>query len=282
MNRRNFIEFASQAVLSAAFSNCKISKAHSSETFRLFNQLHFRNMPLEVKSLLSPISVVYADQLWANGVMEDYLDFEYMTQRFGNGKIANDNRLICLDIENWKYRNVSPQELDNTIERFIALISFFRALYPGYLIGIFEFFPTALYPLYDHLGRGLASSRLLKQWRDEQIQLRRIDAHIDVLFPQLYSRWPNEPAVWIKCARRVMKEATNISGGRKVFPFLWPQFWYKDAPIVPGFYWKRMLETVFAQADGAVIWSIYKTAPEWDPAYAWWYETQLFASSISR
>lgn len=247
-------------------------------SFKLYNALHFKNMPRSVNEVLSDISIVYADQMWPDRGKHYYVDQKFIMQRFGNGRLNNRDKLICLDIEHWPYRQVTDVQLQKSMGLYIEIFRTFKSMYPDYKIGFFEFFPTAFYPLYTQFGTQRPNPMLLKQWREEQRSLQPINELVDVLFPQLYSRWPERLDIWEHCAETVLKEADGIAKGRPIIPFLWPQFWYQGEGLVPGEYWESMLRTVKLHADSAILWSIYRSALPWNPNAAWWRSTVQFST----
>ncbi|MBV5330054.1 MAG: hypothetical protein JZU65_20905 [Chlorobium sp.] len=244
--------------------------------FKLFDQLNFKKHPDFTKLGLKPITVIYADQMWPDKIKRDVLDKDFLSRRFGQKPLLGDGSLLCLDIEHWKLRRVDETTFRKNVELYKESLNVFRKIYPGAKIGLFEFAPLSFYPLYHQVANGNIEQKLYDQWAIERERLRPITDNVDVLFPQLYSRWPTNVEGWERCAKFVMKQAREIAVNRPVIPFIWPQFWVDGEPLVAGDYWKRILHTMCELADSAVIWSIYQTAPVWDPDMDWWQETLSF------
>ena len=280
MDRRTFLLGATVASGFPIRSALGADSTGTSSRFKLYNQLHFRNMPASVTNQLDTLPVVYANQLWAGKTMSEEPDTEYIKKQFGDGKLANADKIICLDVEHWPFRRVDKQTLEKTIARYLKLLRSFKALYPDYRIGFFELAPPPLYPLFDQFGTGPVDEELLHYWERETLTLKPVFDEVGILFPQLYSRWPEAVSHWENCAKNVLIVARELAKDRPVVPFLWPQFWVDKNPIISGAYWQRMLEVVQRYADSAVLWSIYEGAPEWEPGFGWWAETQAFLQQV--
>lgn len=279
MKRRAFVVGGAASIFAIATTACAASSAtaaSASRRFHLYDQLNFKSMPVESRRKLAQLAVVYADQLWPDGTLRESLDMKHIAERFGKGKLNNSAGMICLDVEHWPYRRESEDRINRTVRNYLALIAVFRDMYPDYKIGLFEFFPTSLYPLYDQLGQGRPDPQLLAFWQREQEKLAAIAEQVDVFFPQLYSRWPGQIDIWERCSRYVLDRARLMAGQKPVIPFLWPQYWFAGNEVVLAEDWSRMLNVVHERADSAVLWSIYTDAPRWSQSFGWWRETELF------
>ena len=259
------------------FSEKKRVNQNESSSFELYNQLHFKNMPNPYRHGLKKITVIYADQMWADRVKRNVLDENFLLKKYKGNTKQGDNSIICLDIEHWPYRRVSAKKFNESLNLYIETLDLFREIFPNSKIGFFEFSPTSYYPLYDQFaGMGVVNKKLLYNWEKEQDRLKPLTDKVDLFFPQLYSRWPNNPDGWESCARIVLEKSREIANGKPVIPFVWPQYWNDSEAIIAGEYWKRILEVLYQFSDSAVFWSIYKTAPEWDGDFEWWLETKRF------
>ena len=244
--------------------------------FKLYDQLNFRDRPSSLQLGLEPITVVYADQLWPDRKKHYDLDIDYIVARYKDRPLLGKSNLLCLDIEHWRLRRVGAKEFDKSVTRYLNVIDVFRDLYPQARIGLFEFSPNSFYPLYDQFANDMVDPSLQETWEMELKALRVISDKLDVLFPQLYSRWPSALESWERCTRVVMSKARQIARGRPVIPFIWPQFWRPAHAIIPEEYWSRILDVVCETADSAVLWSIYRSAPQWRDDFGWWEATHAF------
>src|SRR5690606_26877227 len=100
-------------------------------------------------------------------------------------------------------------------------------------------------------------------------------AAVDIIFPSLYTFY-DQPEQWQRYAIGNVAEARQY--GKPVYPFIWPQFHDSGAEI-PSTFWRQQLETVYAEADGLVIWSPARGRPTWNPSAPWWQATTDFLQS---
>jgi len=95
----------------------------------------------------------------------------------------------------------------------------------------------------------------------------------DAYFPELYTAIGDSLA-WIKYANATIREAKRLSGGKPVYPYIWPQYPSKPIPGTANYteinytFWKTQLQTIKdAGADGAVVWGGYEQ--NWNPDAGW-------------
>lgn len=282
MYRREFVKLNLAIQTGLAFGTHGLStKAEGLSAiegeFELFDQLHFKNKPNMRLRGFSPIKVVYADQMWPDRVKGDELDVEFLKKKYGTISNRLYSGYLCIDIEHWPYRRVNKSRFNKTIDLYLRTLSLFRSFFPKAKIGFFEFAPTSFYPLYDQFAEGIeVNQKLFDAWNEEQLLLYRFTSELDILFPQLYSRWPKNPTWWTRCANQVLAKSRTIAAGRPVIPFIWPQFWNDQKNLIPEAYWAEILRHLNSSADSAVVWSIYRGAPEWNETSGWWHATHKF------
>src|SRR5205814_1590172 len=89
---------------------------------------------------------------------------------------------------------------------------------------------------------------------------------------------------WVKYAQANIAEARRIAGGRPVYPFIWPQYHISNGRLgsqyIDGKFWSLQLHTLYADADGLVLWGGWDFAAKrhasWDENAAWWLATKQF------
>lgn len=268
---------------SANSSALEMSKCKNKKGFVFYNQLHFKKIPNLLDFGLKPISFIYGAQLWKDRVKRDTLDSKYLINNYHKKKLLGNSNILCLDIEHWPIRRVDEKQLNKTIANFSAVIQLFRTIYPDVKIGIFEYGPPSFYPLYDQFANGNVENKLYKAWQQEMERIKPITDQVDILFPQLYSRWPGNIDGWERCAREALKHSRVIAAGRPVIPVLCPQYWLRDktSPIINGYEWDIMLKTTHELADSVVFWSISKTATNWESNAEWWLKTKQFVADAN-
>src|SRR5207249_9613783 len=93
--------------------------------------------------------------------------------------------------------------------------------------------------------------------------MRSIVPFVGALDPSRYTFYDDAQG-WVKYALANVAEARRIADGRPVYPFLWPQYHYSNARLgsqyIDGNLWSLELRTMYAHADGLVIWGGYDVA----------------------
>jgi len=150
--------------------------------------------------------------------------------------------------------------------------------------------PLAFYgslPLRDY-WRALKgpSSAGYKAWQAENDALKPIVPLVTALYPSLYTFYP-DPQGWAKYAQANIAEARRMGGGRPVYPFIWPQYHNSNKRLgyqyIDGNFWSLQLRTLYAHADGLVLWGGWDFANNrhapWDENAAWWQATKQFLAN---
>lgn len=117
---------------------------------------------------------------------------------------------------------------------------------------------------------------------------------VDFLNPSIYTFYsPEQYPIddWVDYATRMLTEARRLAtGGQKVIAWLWP-FYHTSNPQpslrhqpIPGYFWKKQLETCQALADHIAIFAIPDPSagfnPTWDDDWEWWQETLTFLENL--
>jgi hypothetical protein len=206
-----------------------------------------------------------------NPVFPDFLDLDAQA-RLGALAVswsAQGLKWICFDIEYLK-----PVEDPGACNRF--LITFARVVRkaaPGLKVGFY-----GLPPIRDYwrVQKGFGSPAY-QAWRAENRALMPAGEAMDAIFPSLYTFYTDQ-AGWIRYATANIAEAKRY--GKPVYPFLWPRYHDSNKRLawqpLELDYWDKELATVFAQADGAVIWDWGKGKP-WDESAPWWMDVKKYA-----
>lgn len=188
-------------------------------------------------------------------------------------------RLACLNIEHWPLdiRKADPAEVAHNIDRLKTIIGWMRDEVPSIKVGIYSMVPVRSYwtPA-DYARKPDLYADQFAAWQAANDALQPLADAVDVLFPSLYTFYEDQGG-WGRYAQGNIAEARRLSGGKPVYPFLWPQYHNSNAEIagqmIPGDYWRIQLDTVLDQADGAVIWS-WSPGLQWDESWDWWRETR--------
>ncbi len=152
--------------------------------------------------------------------------------------------------------------------------------------------PMCFYAVFPNSGIAISTQAVRdEKYRAQWQQANKIIAHevletLDILCPQLYTYYDTPGAdgrqkaidQWKRFASDTVALARQFAPGKKVYPFIWPQFHaggtFKDYPYVPAEYWRAQLEHLKTIADGAILWGGYdfahKDQQTWSPDAPWW------------
>ena len=252
----------------------------SPKPFLVFDGTLYSNKPDLSAYGIRPITLVYAGQFgpdWYNQVdrLPDLQAVQAVAreaQQKGHG--------VVLDIEHWPL-NGSPDLVRDSLTKYMTVLKWFREAAPGLPVGYYGAPPLRAYwsAIKD------TSSHERQSWMEENDQLRSLAGAVDVLFPSLYTFYP-DLAGWRAYAIAHIEEARRYGGGKPVYVFLWPQYHESNLTLggryLPADYWLLELETAKAYADGIVIWGGWGSdnrPVKWDENAAWWKVTKEFMKS---
>ena len=190
---------------------------------------------------------------------------------------------VVLDIEHWPLIG-SPDSVRDSLTKHMTVLAWFRNAAPGLSVGDY-----GAPPIRDYWRaiKGPASQEY-RSWMGENDQLRSFAEAVDVLYPSLYTFYPDQ-AGWRKYAIAQIEEARRYGGGKPVYVFLWPQY-HTLNPILggsylPDNYWLLELETARQYADGIVIWGGWNLKLDkqmiWDDSAPWWGKTKEFMKTLA-
>jgi hypothetical protein len=186
---------------------------------------------------------------------------------------------VQLDIEHWYWdiRYSSTATVDVSLAKLRQVLAWFKDEAPGLdLVGYY-----ALVPIRDY-WTPVQFPQDLPAWHAANDYLRPLSRDVDAFYPSLYTFY-NDPAGWVVYAQANIAEAQRISGGKPVYPFIWPQYHSSAGPLAYTYidyaYWKQQLSTIRnAGANGIILWGGYQTP--WDATQGWWQATKEFMRTL--
>lgn len=215
--------------------------------------------------------VLYEGQIaarWSEGNLT--FDRAALTRLLEAGDSNGSSALVIVDIESVPLSHV---------DALGAVVRFAKETNRSRKIGIYDIVPRLGYwdVILDKKESGLLSER-------EEKASTNLARELDVLFPSLYAAY-DDVENWARYAQSKIRAAR--AAGKPVFPFIWPQYHDSNASLGRSFlsaaHWQRVLDVVFANADGAVIWGGWRDRRgerlQWDPAAEWWTVTKNFMAS---
>jgi hypothetical protein len=175
---------------------------------------------------------------------------------------------------------------DGTMEGRAAVIGEYRAVaqwvrdagYAGSL-GYYSLLPPRSY--WGAVAR--SGSTEATAWQRGNDEYRVIGEVVDAFYPSLYTFYDDQNG-WRRYAIASVAESRRADPDIPVYPFIWPQYHNSNAmrayEYLDETYWRLQLETLYAVADGVVIWGGWDfarwRAAEWDASLTWWRVLQQF------
>ncbi len=212
--------------------------------------------------------VLYEGQIaarWSDGTLT--FDRAALTRLLEAGDSDGSSALVIVDVENVPLAHV---------DALGAVVRLAKERNRSGKVGVYDTVPKLGYweVIRDNKERGQLSER-------EEKASAILARELDVLFPSLYAAY-DDVENWSRYAETKLRAARMA--GKPVFPFIWPQYHDSNAALGRSFlsaiHWQRVLEVVFANADGAVIWGGWRDRTDyrlrWDPAAEWWLVTKRF------
>lgn len=251
--------------------------------FVVFDGTHYSNKPdLSVYGIL-PITMAYAGKFGADW----YKNADGLPDLQAVQAVAREAQqkglAVVLDIEHWPLAG-SPGSVQDSLTKYKTVLEWFQAAAPALSVGYY-----GAPPLHD-FWRAIkdTSSQEHRSWMAENDQVRSLAGAVDVLFPSLYTFYPDQ-ASWRKYAIAQIAEARRYGNGKPIYVFLWPQYHESNSTLggryLPEDYWLLQLQTAREYADGIVIWGGSGTGSQpakWDEHARWWETTKEFMKTVDR
>ena len=224
---------------------------------------------------LTDIIVAYENSLWPSGADKTYPNLNHIRNVYIPKIKGKNPDVVIIDIEHYKFRaTTTAAEWTANINKLKSVISVFRQEMPNVKLGYYLLLPQRnwLAPCGD--PRKVA--RRTAAWQEANQRLQPLADVVDIIVPSLYTFYLDEKAVacWPKYAEANIAQARLY--GKPVWAFLWPKLHTDGTVWLPQALWRTQLETVYAKADGLVIWSKAKSTDRWSWTAPWWVETADF------
>jgi len=255
----------------------------SPKPFLVFDGTLYSNKPDFSVYGIRPIELAYAGEFGPDWTKQaDRLPDLQAVQAVARAAQQKGHGVV-LDIEHWPLTG-SPDVVHNSLTKYMTMLDWFRAAAPGLSVGYYGAPPVRDY------WRAIkdTSSQERRFWMEENDHLRSLAGAVDVLFPSLYTFYPDQ-AGWRKYAIAQIEEARRYGNGKPVYVFLWPQYHESNRMLggnyLPADYWLLELETAKKYADGIVIWGGWSSdnrPAKWDENAAWWNITKEFMKNIGQ
>jgi hypothetical protein len=233
----------------------------------------------EVSQLLRPVPLIYGSEVWSSGQSRANLPDETSFKEIVRRK-AGSSPLLVLNIEDWK--TVGPaEEVAATVSKLSTLVAWAKAALPNTQVGIYSLVPVRDYWVAQ---KPLSDPRFAK-WELENDALLPLATNVDVLFPSLYTFYPDRDG-WRKYAVLNIAQGRRLAPGKPMYVFLWHE--YHTSSVNKGKevehdYWTEQLEIACRYTNGAVVWGGWDLVTNKPKAFhedlPWWRSTKAFLQS---
>lgn len=248
------------------------------KSFLVLDATLYKNKPNLVEHGIKPLHVIYGHRFWSDTKRMENLPIEPTAKQLARDAVlqAGETGLACIDIEHWLLRG-DPQIIAQSIAKYTQIAKWFHETSPNLKIGYYGNLPLRDY------WRAIKgpNDREYREWQTENNRIKAIASAVDVLFPSLYTFYPDKNG-WEKYAVAQIREARRFN--KPIYVFLWPQY-HNSNRILRGKYisadfWRFQLETARKHADGIVIWggwdSVRNRHADWNEQAPWWRATKEF------
>jgi hypothetical protein len=167
------------------------------------------------------------------------------------------NSVVCTDIEQWfTDSSVSGTEMAN---RFTTMFDAFRSKIANVQIGNYGIAPSALCVSRFYDNGASSETTLISNWKTSNVKRWTAAGTVDYFAPPVYICQPNITQ-WISDLVTTVNEIKTHDATKKIIVFIWPQYYDKPGSayykqFINTSIWQQMLEAVYANCDGAIIWS---------------------------
>ena len=247
------------------------------KTFRVFDNIRYREKPSLEKYGLEPLNILYAFNFFPGGVPSiEERNFDMPSDAVIANAAAKAGRNSIIDIEHWwpdDHTGKEPLE-ERAVQNYVNLMAKFRdGLSSTATTG---YYSTMVRRNYFTPVRGNAAE--LTRWQIANDKGQPIESLIDATYPSLYTFYKDE-AGWVTYAKANINEAKRLAPTKPCYPYLWPAYHPSGKEAILPSYWRLQLETCMEHADGCVIWTLNNDEP-WSQVPAWWDETKAFMREI--
>lgn len=187
--------------------------------------------------------------LWTDWVNDKYeMPDKIGTFFVSEGGTTPDSDNLYLDIEHWG-------SLPDFNEKMIETVGLWRESYPDR--------PACFYgvgPARDYWSTVDLESAKYRQWVAMNMERQPLAEAVDLMMPSLYTFYDDEEnnfVNWDQYAKANMDMAEQLSPGKRVVPFIWPQYHNKSqlaGQYINAKFWRHQIEFLFTLTSEIIIW----------------------------
>jgi hypothetical protein len=186
-----------------------------------------------------------------------------------------------LDLESWNFGDITETNasLQAKVTKYITVIDTIKTARPDLKFGYFGLLPQL----------SLLESSFNSDYTYESFVLDRMDLrydvtkelanHVDVLFPELYTYWPESQSYAYTSRVSTGIGIYAAKYNKPVIPFVWPAYMYvtglNGGEYLSDTYWALEFSTLWqnSKTSGIAIWSQIKP---WDETMHWWQNVKQY------
>lgn len=250
-------------------------------TFTLYNALNYLGQP-DLSAWLKRDRLLSQAELWSPSTDYSVPATEASVRAAADRVLAEgvtSTVPVQLDVECYRtdLRAAAASEVDAGVGHLLDMLAWFKGEASALDVGYYS-----VVPHFEYWAIITSNSTALAAWHAANDYNAPLVAAVNSLYPTLYTFY-NEPANWVKFANANIAEAKRIAAGKRVLPYIWPQY-HNGVPLEYQYidydYWKLQLQTIKASGvAGAVLWGGWQTP--WDETQGWWRATQDFLAGAT-
>ncbi|HZF69980.1 hypothetical protein [Sulfuricurvum sp.] len=186
-----------------------------------------------------------------------------------------------LDLESWNFGD-STESTDVTlakVAKYITVIDTMKSARPDLKFGYFGLLPQLSLLESSFNSDYTYKSFVLDRMDSRYETTKELANHVDVLFPELYTYWPESQSYAFTSRVSTGIGIYAAKYNKPVIPFLWPAYMYvsglSGGTYLSDSYWALEFSSVWQnqQTSGVAIWS---QVQPWDETMHWWQTVKTY------
>lgn len=220
--------------------------------------------------------LLYQDMIWRSGETLEGPPTQASIKHWVDTLTQlNYNGLLQLDIEHWDpYTNATQRQY------LVDILKAFKPAGHTWKVGYY-----AIAPKRNHTHSLTPWSSVYQAWRDQNTAVQSIADEAEVLFPSLYTLYPDKDR-WVRFAVEHILEARRYHPTKRICPIIWPQYHEavsgaRGLAYIDPEFWYEQLMTVYRYCSDVLIWKGAGQPEQWNETAPWLGVTREFIARYS-
>jgi len=253
---------------------CELVDNLSGKTFRVFEAFKYEGKPEFGELCVEPINVLYAWNFIRGPKHGDMTLPSTKALKRSIGRAREAGLVTVIDIEHWPLKGTTDAKALHSVQNYLFTLEQVKNALPDLTLGYYGVVPVRDF----NRSRLSRENPLYRTWVEANNRVEPIAELVDATFPSLYTITPDTED-WQARAEAHISEARRLTGGKPVYPFIWPNYHpqggkYPVGKEVDPDYWKIQLDFLRRHADGIVLWG--GKNQKWEANMPWWQATVEF------